>query len=142
MDKYTYQLYSQILRIFWRFFLIVLVIASIAILFPFAKDVLIMFIIAWLLSVLLSPVVNFLESKGFKRGWAILIVMILILALVGFTFSLIIPGIIRTVEALTSKLQSDVITEFSMKIEAFFEKNFNNAELARNVTARLNEIGV
>ncbi len=29
-----------------------------------------------------------------------------------------------------------------MKIEAFFEKNFNNAELARNVTARLNEIGV
>ena len=142
MDKYTYQLYSQILRIFWRFFFIVLVVAFIVILFPFVKDVLIMFIIAWLLSVLLSPVVDFLESKGLKRGWAILIVMILILALVGFSFSLIIPGIISTVEALTSKLQSNVITEFSMKIEAFFEKNFNNAELARNVTARLNEIGV
>ena len=142
MDKYTYQLYSQMLRIFWRFFLIVLVIAFIVVLFPFVKDVLIMFIIAWLLSVLLSPVVDYLESKGFKRGWAILIVMILILALVGFSFSLIIPGIIRTVEALTSKLQSNVLTEFSMKIEAFFEKNFNNAELARNVTARLNEIGV
>jgi predicted PurR-regulated permease PerM len=142
MDKYTYQLYTQILRIFWRFFFIVLVIAFIVILFPFVKDVLIMFIIAWLLSVLLSPVVDFLERKGLKRGWAILIVMILILALVGFSFSLIIPGIIRTVEALTSKLQSNVITEFSMKIEAFFEKNFNNAELARNVTARLNEIGV
>jgi len=142
MDKYTYQLYSHILRIFWRFFLIVLVIAFIVILFPFVKDILIMFVIAWLLSVLLSPVVDFLESKGLKRGWAILIVMILILALVGFSFSLIIPGIIRTVEALTSKLQSNVITEFSMKIEALFEKNFNNAELARNVTARLNEIGV
>ncbi len=142
MDKYTYQLYSQILRIFWRFFLTVLVTASIIFLFPFVKDVLIMFIIAWLLSVLLSPVVDFLESRGLKRGWAILIVMILILALVGFSFSLIIPGIIRTVEAMTSKLQSNVITEFSMKIEAFFEKNFNNAELARNVTARLNEIGV
>ncbi len=142
MDKYTYQLYSHILRIFWRFFLIVLVIAFIVILFPYVKDVLIMFIIAWLLSVLLSPVVDFLESKGFKRGWAIFIVMILILALVGFSFSLIIPGIIRTVEAMTSKLQSNVITEFGMKIEAFFEKNFNNAELARNVTARLNEIGV
>ena len=142
MDKYTFQLYSQILRIFWRFFLIVLVIASCVILFPFVKDVLIMFIIAWLLSVLLSPVVDFLESKGLKRGWAILIVMIIILALIGFTFSLIIPGIIRTVEALTSKLQSDVISELSIKIEAFFERNFNNAELARNVTARLNEIGV
>lgn len=142
MDKYTYQLYSQILRIFWRFFLIVLFIVFIAILFPFVKDVLIMFIIAWLLSILLSPVVNFLERKGLKRGWAILVVMILILALVGFSFSLIIPGIIRTVEALTSKLQSNVISELSMKIESFFERNFNNAELARNVTARLNEIGV
>lgn len=142
MDKYTYQLYSQILRIFWRFFLTVLFIVFIAILFPFVKDVLIMFIIAWLLSILLSPVVNFLERKGLKRGWAILVVMILILALVGFSFSLIIPGIIRTVEALTSKLQSNVISELSMKIESFFERNFNNAELARNVTARLNEIGV
>jgi predicted PurR-regulated permease PerM len=142
MDKYTYQLYSQIVRIFWRFFLVVLAVALIVILFPFVKDVLIMFIFAWLLSVLLSPVVDFLERKGLKRGWAILIVMILILALVGFSFSLIIPGIIRTVEAMTSKLQSNVLTEFSMKIEVFFEKNFNNAELARNVTSRLNEIGV
>jgi len=142
MDNYTFQLDSQILRNFWRIFLILLGIALIIVLFPYVKDVLIMFIIAWLLSVLLSPVVDFLESKGIKRGFAILIVMILILALIGFSFSLIIPGIIRTVEALTSKLQSDVITEFSMKVEAFFERNFNNAELARNVTARLNEIGV
>jgi putative permease len=142
MDKYTFQLDSQILRNFWRIFLILLGIALIIVLFPYVKDVLIMFIIAWLLSVLLSPVVDFLESKGIKRGFAILIVMILILVLIGFSFSLIIPGIIRTVEALTTKLQSDVITEFSMKVEAFFERNFNNAELARNVTAKLNEIGV
>lgn len=142
MDKYTHQLYSQILRTFWRIFLIILGISFIIVLFPFVKDVLIMFIIAWLLSVLLSSLVDFLESKGFKRGWAILIVMILILSAVGFSISLIIPGIIRTVEALTSKLQSDVITDLSMKIEAFFEKNFNNAELARNVTAKLNEIGM
>ncbi|MCK4557747.1 MAG: AI-2E family transporter [Candidatus Aminicenantes bacterium] len=142
MDKYTFQLYSQVIRTFWRIFLVILGIALIVVLFPFVKDVLIMFIIAWLLSILLSPVVDFLESKGLKRGWAILVVMILILAIVGFSFSLIVPGIIRTVEALTSKLQSDVITDLSMKIEAYFEKNFNNAELARNVTARLNEIGV
>ncbi len=142
MDKYTHQLYSQILRTFWRIFLIILGISFIIVLFPFVKDVLIMVLIAWLLSILLSPLVDFLESKGLKRGWAILIVMILILTAVGFSFSLIIPGIIRTVEALTSRLQSDVITNLSMKMEAFFETNFNNAELARNVTAKLNEIGM
>jgi predicted PurR-regulated permease PerM len=142
MDKYTHQLYSQILRTFWRIFLIILGISFIIVLFPFVKDVLIMLLIAWLLSVLLSPLVDFFESKGLKRGWAILIVMILILSAVGFSVSLIIPGIIRTVESLTSRLQSDVITDLSMKIEAFFEKNFNNAELARNVTAKLNEIGM
>jgi len=142
MDKYTYELYSQLLKTSWKVFLIILGIALVVILFPYAKDVLIMFIIAWLLSVLLSPLVDYLESKRLRRGWAILIVMIIILALVAFSFSLIIPGIIRTVEALTTKLQSDVINELSVKIEAFFEKNFNNAELARNVTAKLNEIGV
>ena len=142
MDKYTYELYSQLLKTSWKVFLIILGIALAVILFPYAKDVLIMFIIAWLLSVLLSPLVDYLESKRLRRGWAILIVMVIILALVAFSFSLIIPGIIRTVEALTTKLQSDVISELSVKIEAFFERNFNNAELARNVTAKLNEIGV
>lgn len=142
MDNYAFQFYSKILKTFWYIFLIILCIAFILFIFPFVKDVLIMLIIGWLLAVLLSPLVDFLESKGLGRGWAILVVMVLILALVGFSFSLIIPGIIRTVESLTSKLQSDVITDFSTKIENFFEKNFNNAELARNVTARLSEIGI
>jgi len=139
MDIYAFQLYSQILKIFWRVFLIILAIVFMVFAFPYVKDVLIMFIIAWLLSVLLSPLVNFLEHKGLARGWAILIVMILIFAVVGVSFSLLIPRIIRTVESIISKLQSDVITDYSLKIESFFEKNFNNAELARNVTATLND---
>jgi putative permease len=142
MDSYAFQLYSQILKIFWRVFLIILAIAFIVFAFPYIKDVLIMFIIAWLLSVLLSPLVNFLEHKGLGRGWAILIVMIIIFAVVGFSFSLLVPRIIRTVESIISKLQSDVITDYTLKIENFFEKNFNNAELARNVTATLNDLGL
>ena len=142
MDNYAYQLYSQLLKTFWRIFLIILSIAFVMFVFPFVKDVLIIFIIAWLLSILLSPLVDFFESKGLGRSWAILIVMILILTLLVLSFSQIIPGIIRTVESLTSKLQSNIITDFSVKIENFFEKNFNNAELARNVTAKLNDIGV
>lgn len=142
MDSYAFQLYSQILKIFWCVFLIILAIAFIVFAFPYIKDVLIMLIIAWLLAMLLSPLVNLLEHKGLGRSWAILIVMILILAIVGVLFILLIPRIIRTVEVIISKLQSDVITEYSLKIENFFEKNFNNAELARNVTATLNELGI
>ena len=142
MDNYSYQLYSQIIRIFWRVLLIVLVIAFAVFVFPFVKSVLIMIIIAWLLSTLLSPLVDLLESKGLKRVWAILIIMVLILALIGFSFSLIIPGIINTVESLTNKLQSDVITGFHARIENFFERNFKNVELARNVTSKLKEVGI
>lgn len=142
MDSYAFQLYSQILKIFWCVFLIILAIAFIVFAFPYIKDVLIMLIIAWLLAMLLSPLVNFLEHKGLGRSWAILIVMILILAIVGVLFILLIPRIIRTVEVIISKLQSEVITEYSLKIENFFEKNFNNAELARNVTVTLNELGI
>jgi predicted PurR-regulated permease PerM len=140
MDSYAFQLYSQILRIFWRVFLIILAVAFMVFAFPFVKDVLIMVIIAWLLSVLLSPLVNFLEHKGFRRGMAILIVMILILAIVGVSFGLLIPRIIRGVESIISKLQSDAIADYSLQIENFFEKNFNNAELARNVTATFNDL--
>ncbi len=142
MESYAFQLYSQILKIFWRVFLIILAIAFMVFAFPYTKDVLIMFLIAWLLAVLLSPLVNFLEHKGLGRSWAILIVMILIFAVVGFSFSLLIPRIIGTVESIISKLQSDVITDYSLKIEYFFEKNFKNAELGRNVTATLDNLSI
>ena len=142
MNNSAAHLYTQIIKIFWRVFLILIGIAILVYFFPYVRNVLIMFIISWLFSILLSPIVDFLESKGLKRGWAILTVMILILAILGFSFSLIIPGIIQTVESLTSKLQSDVIIDISARVEAFFEKNFSNAELARNVTAKFNEIGI
>jgi putative permease len=142
MDSYAFQLYSQILKIFWRVFLIILAIALIVFVLPYVKDVLIMFIIAWLLSVLLSPLVDSLEHKGLGRGWAILIVMIIILAIVGFSFSLLIPRLIRSAGSIITKLQSDVIAGYSLKIQNFFAKNFNNAELGRNVTATLNNLGI
>jgi predicted PurR-regulated permease PerM len=142
MDSYTFALYSKILRTFWRVFLVVLGIAFVIVVFPYVKDVLIMIIVAGTLSVLLSPMVDFLESKGFRRGWAILVVMTLILLLIAFAISLIVPRIIHAIESLTPLFQSSTISGFSTKIEGFFEKNFHNVELARNVTAKVNEITV
>jgi len=142
MDSDTFQLYSRILRTFWRIFLIVLAVAAAALLFPYVKDILIMFIISGLLSVLLSPLVDLLERRGVKRGLAILLVMVLIIALLVFSFWMIIPRIIHSVEALIAKLQSDIISDFNQKVESFFDKHFRNPELARNVIARLNRFGV
>jgi predicted PurR-regulated permease PerM len=142
MDSYTFQLYSQILKIFWRIFLAVLVILAAIVFFPYVKDVLVMFIIAGLFSVLLSPLVDSLESRGFKRGLAILLVMLLILALLAFSLWLIIPRIIHSVEALIAKLQSNIISDLGQKVEGFFDKHFHNPGLARNVTARLDMLGL
>jgi len=141
MDSYTFQLYSQILKTFWRIILIALGIAAVVVLFPFMKDVLTILIISALLSILLSPVVNLLESKGLGRSWAILAVMVLILGLLVFSFQMIVPRLIRSINALTDRLQSGIIFDYNQKIEDFIIKNFHNAELAKNVTARLNELG-
>ncbi len=142
MDTYAFKLYSQILRTFWRVFLILLGIAFVIIAYRFVKDILLMFIISGLISTLLSPVVNFLESKGLSRGLAILIRMLFIIALLAISLRLIIPGIIRTVESLSIKFRSGLFTDLSSKLEDFFAKNFHNAELARNVSGKLNDIAI
>jgi len=142
MESYTFQLYSQILRTFWRIFLIILFIIAAVIVFPFIKDVLIILIISGLLSILLSPLVDVLESRGIKHGLAILLVMALILALLALSFWMIIPRIISSVETLMTKLQSDIILDLTQKIEGFFNKHFHNPELAKNVLARLNSFGI
>ncbi|MGC9364977.1 MAG: AI-2E family transporter [Fidelibacterota bacterium] len=142
MDDYAFQLYSHIVKMFWRVFAILLGIAVVIVVFPYVKSVLVMFVFALLLAVLLNPVVDFLESHGVHRGVSILITMLLIVGIIAFTVSLIIPGIIRAVESLSSKLQSNVINDINRRIETFFAVNFNNAELARNVTSKFNEIGL
>ncbi|RKY59053.1 MAG: hypothetical protein DRP96_07525 [Candidatus Neomarinimicrobiota bacterium] len=142
MDNYSYRLYSQILTLFWRVLLGLLGIAAVIVIFPYVKSILVLFVIALLLAVLLSPSVDFMERRGINRGLAIVIVMLLIIGIIAFTVSLIIPGIIGAVESLSSKLQSDVITDLNNNIENFFAVNFNNAELARNITSKMNEIGL
>lgn len=142
MDNYSYQLYAKIMNTFWRIFLVVLAILGLKIVFPFVKDVLIMFIIALLLSVLLAPLVNLLERHGLHRGVAILIVMLFIVGTLAFSISLIIPGLIRTVESLSSKLQSNMISDLSKQAEIFFAEKFNNPELAQNLMKKAQDIGL
>jgi len=142
MDNYSFQLYSGILKLFWRMFLIIFGVLFLIYIFPVIQSVVLMCMISLLLAVLLSPVVDLMERIGIHRGLAIVITMVVILIILIFSFSLVIPGIIRAVETLTSNLQSDVITDLNKKIEDFFAVNLNNAEFARNITSKFNEIGL
>ena len=141
MDSYSLRLYTQIMRTFWRIFLILLGIAFLVIVFPYIKEILFMLIIAGLMSIILTPLVNYMESKGIKRSLAILIIMLLIIASVALSLRLIIPGMIRAVENFSDKLQSGMLADYGKKIEEFFARQLHNAQLAQNVTAKLSQIG-
>ncbi len=140
MDNYSYQLYSNILKLFWRIFLILLTIVAVVIVFPYVKSILLMFIISWLLATLLAPLIDFFERHGIARGFGMLIVMLLVLTMIAIFFSIVIPALIKAVESISSKLQSDMITDLNQRVALFFEEKFNNAELANNITTKLNEI--
>ncbi|MFA4839076.1 MAG: AI-2E family transporter [Candidatus Neomarinimicrobiota bacterium] len=139
MDKYAFQLYSLILKNFWRVLLIFFGITAIIIVYPYVKSVLLMVIISWIFAMILMPAVDFMESKGLNRGIAIIIVMIAILIGIVTTAFLVFPAIIRAVDQIKIKLESNVLAQISIQLEAVFKKHFNNPELARNVTTKLND---
>jgi len=142
MDKYSYQLYSQILKIFWRTIVVVLGVIAIGAVFPFVRNILVMFVIAWLLATILSPLVNKLEGNGVNRGVAILIVLLLLIGLIVLVISLVIPALIQAVESLTAKLQSDTLLNINEQVEAFFAERLNNVGLAQDVTNKVKQIGM
>lgn len=142
MDKYTYQLYSQILKLLRRAFFIILLIAFIVVAFPYVKSILLILIISWFLSVLLTPLVNFLESKGLMRGLATLLVILVILGLIVFGISLFIPWLTGTVESIIALFQSGNINNILEKVDAFFKDHLNITGLAENITNRISELGI
>lgn len=99
-----------------------------------------MIIISWIFATILTPGVDFMENRGINRGAAILIVMLTILLAVAFAVILIFPAILAAVNQIKTKLESNVLAQVSIQMEAFFEKNFNNAELARNISTKFNDL--
>ncbi|PIS28668.1 MAG: hypothetical protein COT43_05925 [Candidatus Marinimicrobia bacterium CG08_land_8_20_14_0_20_45_22] len=139
MDKYAFQLYPLILKNFWSVLLIFFGIAGILIIYPYVKSVLLMVIISWIFSIILTPAVDFMESKGINRGIAIIIVMVAILMTIVAAAFLIFPAIISAVDQIKIKIESNVLVQIGIQLEAVFEKNFNNPELARNLISKLND---
>ena len=132
---------GQINKTVWRIFFILLGMAFLFLIYPYIKTVVLVLLIAWLISMLLNPLVDYLESIGLKRSLAILIVVIIILGLVVLMVAALIPAVISAVESLSAKLNADMIKGLAVQLEQFFEKNLNNAALARDLIAKLQQLG-
>jgi len=132
---------GQINKTIWRIFFILIGMAFLFLIFPYIKMVLLMLIIAWLISMILNPLVDYMESIGLNRAVAILMVMLIILGLVIAIVAGIVPAVISAMESLKTKLNTDLIKSLTIQLEQFFEKNFNNAALARDLITKLQQLG-
>ena len=68
------------------------------------KDVFIIFLFAIIIASAISPFANWLEERGFPRLLGVLILFLIVLALVGFLLSLIVPFISHEVNQLLAAL--------------------------------------
>jgi len=141
MDKSVNSPSGQINKTIWRIFFILLGMAFFWLVYPYIKVVFFMLIISWLLAMILNPVVDYFESIRINRGLAIVIVMVIILGSVIGIVALVVPAIMSAIESLTTKLDSDLIKNLTIQLEKFFQDNFNNAALARDVISKLEQVG-
>ena len=140
MDKNINLSITQINRTIWRIFLFLLSMAFLLIAFPYLKPIIFMLIISWILAIILNPIVDYGESVGINRALAIVIVMVLIVGGIAGIVALIVPAIMNAIDTLSGKMQSDFLKDLTAQLEAFFQKNFNNAALARDVIAKVNDL--
>ncbi|WP_061214126.1 AI-2E family transporter [Syntrophomonas wolfei] len=80
-------------KIYRYFFFIVVVLATIYFLF-LVREVLLTFFLGAVLAYLLFRPISFLERKGLKRVWAILLLYLLLLAVFSLFFSLAVPAMV------------------------------------------------
>jgi len=132
---------SQLSKTIWRIFLIIMGVAFIFSIFSYVKTVLLMLLIAWLISVILNPLVDYLESIGFNRALAILTIMAIILGGIIALIIGIIPTVIKAVESISATLKSDLISNLTIQLEQFFQEKFNNPDLARDLINKAEQIG-
>ncbi len=128
-------------RTIWTIFFILIGIALVIVAYPYFKMVIVLFVISWIISVILNPMVDYLESVGLNRAIAIFLIMFLIITLIAGSVALIVPAAMRAIDAITVKLQSDFLKDITLQLEKLFEEKFNNAGLARDLIAKLIELG-
>jgi len=140
MDKETSPS-SQVSKTIWRIFFILLAMGFLFVVYPYIKTVFFMIIISWLLAMIVNPLVDYLESKGLNRALAIVIVIFIILGCIVGLMALVVPAVMSAIDSLTTKLQTNLIKDLTVQLEQTFEKNFNNAALARDLISKGEQLG-
>lgn len=105
--------------------------------YPIVRVTGITFIISIVVAYILNPAVNYFESKGIRRIWAIVIMYLIIALVFGLIFVLIIPKTIVQFKNLFLSLP-DVFVNFTEYFDNLRKGIFNNAPLVDNVVNNIN----
>jgi len=130
------QLSTQKLSRYILFFMVVA--ATIYFLF-LVREVLLSFVLGAILAYLLFRPVLYIEKKGLKRIWAILVLYLVVLAVLTLLFSFAVPGIVRELGEM-----ADIVPEYAQEVQdmagkadkiqmpekmsAIFKENFSKVE--------------
>ncbi len=130
------QLSTQKLSRYILFFVVVA--ATIYFLF-LVREVLLSFVLGAILAYLLFRPVLYIEKKGLKRIWAILVLYLVVLAVLTLLFSFAVPGIVRELGEM-----ADIVPEYAQEVQdmagkvdkiqmpekmsAIFKENFSKVE--------------
>ncbi len=142
MDNSILQIYNHLVKMFWRILFITLGILAIVYVFPYIKHILLIFIFSWLLAILLIPVINEMESRGINRSMGIAAVLIIIIGILFFLFSLVVPSLSSAIDSLSHKFNPERISELNTQVSQYFVGKFNNPDIAETISENLNKFGL
>jgi predicted PurR-regulated permease PerM len=106
-----------------KFFILLIPLIITAAFIAFFTDIFILLITCILISLVLNPVVDFLESFSIKRSLSILVVYIFLGVCGYFLFQLIVPDIMAQSESLQKSYYEFRVSEKLKSLEKWIEKN-------------------
>ena len=116
-----------------RYFLFFVVVAATICFLFLVREVLLSFVLGAILAYLLFRPVLYIEKKGLKRVWAILILYTMVLVVLVFLFYIALPGIAREIGEI-----ADIIPEYAEEIQDMVAK-VNNMKMPEQIGTLLQE---
>ena len=104
------------------------------------RDVIVIFLFALIIASAIAPAVNLLEKIKIPRIIGALLIYIIVIGLLGFLISLIVPSIARDIKDLSSNLP-EYVEGFSAKFEALKNASTKYQDIVNRVQSSLTGIG-
>ena len=104
------------------------------------RDVIVIFLFALIIASAVAPAVNLLSKIKIPRVIGALIVYILVIGILGFLISLIVPSVAKDVKDLSSNLPG-YIEDLSNKFESIRGASSKYQDIINKIQEYLNDIG-